>query len=289
MKIKLPILFSVFFSFAFGSFAQVDSTGLNNVFGKNGSVQGMVYRITYPRSDLKVKIDEFSVAPGLALTSWIGILFMGKESMMMGDLVLLDTEESKVVAKLIALNLSITAIHNHLTNEKPAIKYIHFSGSGDPLQLAASIKSVLAITGTPLTIPAIPQQQTTSPDWSKVEAILGRGGKHNGQLLQYSFARKEKLLESGMEMPPSIGMATGINFQMDGKNAGITGDFVLLANEVNPVVKALTENGIIVTAIHNHMLYDDPRLFMLHFWAVSDPEKLATGLKAALDKTNSKL
>jgi len=289
MKIKLPILFSVFFSFAFGSFAQVDSTGLNNVFGKNGSVQGMVYRITYPRSDLKVKIDEFSVAPGLALTSWIGILFMGKESMMMGDLVLLDTEESKVVAKLIASNLSITAIHNHLTNEKPAIKYIHFSGSGDPMQLAASIKSVLAITGTPLTIPAIPQQQTTSPDWSKVEAILGRGGKHNGQLLQYSFARKEKLLESGMEMPPSIGMATGINFQMDGKNAGITGDFVLLANEVNPVVKALTENGIIVTAIHNHMLYDDPRLFMLHFWAVSDPEKLATGLKAALDKTNSKL
>jgi len=289
MKIKLPILFSVFFSFAFGSFAQVDSTGLNNVFGKNGSVQGMVYRITYPRSDLKVKIDEFSVAPGLALTSWIGILFMGKESMMMGDLVLLDTEESKVVAKLIASNLSITAIHNHLTNEKPAIKYIHFSGSGDPMQLAASIKSVLAITGTPLTIPAIPQQQTTSPDWSKVEAILGRGGKHNGQLLQYSFARKEKLLESGMETPPSIGMATGINFQMDGKNAGITGDFVLLANEVNPVVKALTENGIIVTAIHNHMLYDDPRLFMLHFWAVSDPEKLATGLKAALDKTNSKL
>jgi len=289
MKIKLPILFSVFFSFAFGSFAQVDSTGLNNVFGKNGSVQGMVYRITYPRSDLKVKIDEFSVAPGLALTSWIGILFMGKESMMMGDLVLLDTEESKVVAKLIASNLSITAIHNHLTNEKPAIKYIHFSGSGDPMQLAASIKSVLAITGTPLTIPAIPQQQTTSPDWSKVEAILGRGGKHNGQLLQYSFARKEKLLESGMEMPPSIGMATGINFQMDGKNAGITGDFVLLANEVNPVVKALTENGIIVTAVHNHMLYDDPRLFMLHFWAVSDPEKLATGLKAALDKTNSKL
>ena len=289
MKIKSLIFVAVFFSCTFCSFAQVDSTGLNNVFGKKGSVQGMVYRITYPRSDLKVKIDEFSVAPGLALTSWIGILFMGNESMMMGDLVLLDSEESKVVAKLIASNLSITAIHNHLTNEKPAIKYIHFSGSGDPLQLAASIKSVLAITGTPLTIPSIQQQQTTSPDWSKVEAILGGGGKHNGQLLQYSFARKEKLLESGMEMPPSIGMATGINFQMDGKNAGITGDFVLLANEVNPVVKALTENGIIVTAIHNHMLYDDPRLFMLHFWAVNDPEKLAIGLKAALDKTNSKL
>ena len=268
-------------------FGQTDSLGLNYVFGKKGTVQGQVYRITYPRSDLKVTVNDFSVAPGLALTSWIGIFSMGHESMMMGDLVLLDTEEATVVEKLVALKLSITAIHNHLTNEKPAIKYIHFSGSGDPLQLAASIKSVLAITGTPLTAPLAPAQSST-PDWTKVETILGKSGKHNGQLLQYGFPRKEKLIESGMEMPAAMGMATGINFQMDGNRAGITGDFVLLAGEVNPVVKALTENGITVTAIHNHMLYDDPRLFMLHFWAVNDPEKLAIGLKAALDKTNSK-
>ena len=288
MKIKCWLFSIVLLSFGFFSSAQVDSTGLNNVFGKKGTVQGMVYRITYPRSDLKVKINEFSVAPGLALTSWIGILFMGNESMMMGDLVLLDAEEAAVVSKLVSSGLSITAIHNHLTNEKPAIKYIHFSGSGDPLKLAASIKSVLGITGTPLAAPAA-QQPVASPDWSKVEAILGKTGKHNGQILSYTFPRKEKLMESGMEMPPSIGMATGINFQMDGTKAGITGDFVLLANEVNPVVKALTENSIVVTAMHNHMLFDDPRLFMMHFWAVDDPEKLATGLKAALDKTNSKL
>jgi len=287
MKIKFAF-FSIFLSLGFLSNAQVDSTGLNNVFGKKGMVQGMVYRITYPRSDLKVKVDEFSVAPGLALTSWIGILFMGNESMMMGDLVLLDTEEAAAVAKLVSSGLSITAIHNHLTNEKPAIKYIHFSGTGDPLKLAASIKSVLAITGTPMSPPSAPVS-TSSPDWSKVEAILGKTGKYNGQILSYTFPRKERLTESGMEMPPSIGMATGINFQMDGNTAAITGDFVLLANEVNPVIKALTENGIIVTAVHNHMLFDEPRLFMMHFWAVADPEKLATGLKAALDKTNSKL
>jgi hypothetical protein len=288
MKNKSSLTAVIFFFCLSCCFAQVDSTGLNNVFGKKGSVQGMVYRITYPRSDLKVKVNEFQVAPGLALTSWIGILFMGNESMMMGDLVLLDTEEAAVIQKLVSSKLYITAIHNHLTNEKPAIKYIHFSGSGDALQLAASIKSVLAITGTPLGATA-GQPQNSTPDWSRVEAVLGMSGKHNGQLLQYSFPRKEKLLESGMEMPPSIGMATGINFQMDGNNAGITGDFVLLANEVNPVVRALTENGITVTAIHNHMLYDEPRLFMLHFWAVNDPEKLAIGLKAALDKTNSKM
>ncbi len=287
MKITYCLL-ACFLFLNFSAFAQPDSAGLDNVFGKKGSVQGMVYKITYPRSDLKVKVGEFSVAPGLALSSWIGILSMGNESMMMGDLVLLDSEEGAAVAKLVSSGLSITAIHNHLTNEKPAIKYIHFSGSGNALQLAGSIKSVLAITGTPLTPPA-PQSPGVSPDWSKVEAILGKSGKHNGILLQYSFARKEKLRDAGMDMPPAIGMATGINLQMDGNTAATTGDFVLLADEVNSVVKALTENGIVVTAIHNHMLFDEPRLFMMHFWAVGDPEKLATGLKAALDKTNSKM
>ena len=273
-------------------FAQLDSTELNTVFGKKGMVQGGVYKITFPRSDLKVKVNDFAVAPGLALTSWIGFIkmsdgamMMGNDAMMMGDLVLLDTEEPKVVAKLIAEGLGITAIHNHLVNESPNIKYIHFSGKGDAKKLAGKIKSVLSLTGTPLTPPPS-QQNITTPDWLKVEAILGNTGKHNGVLLQYSFPRKEKLMESGMEMPPVIGMATAINFQMDGSKAGITGDFVLLADEVNPVIKALTENGITVTALHNHMLYDEPRLFMVHFWAVDDPEKLAKGLKAALDKTN---
>jgi hypothetical protein len=271
------------------SFGQIDSTALNNAFGRKGMVSGQVYRITFPRSDLKVTIGDFKISPGLALTSWLGFIKMGQETMVMGDLVLLDSEVGPVVAKLVASNLSLTAMHNHLINEQPNIKFIHISGSGDALQLAAEIKSVLALTGTPSIAPPAPAVVVGSgPDWSKVEWLLGKSGKHSGQLLQYTFPRKEKLMEAGMEMPPPIGMATGINFQMDGTRAGITGDFVLLADEVNPVIKALTENGIAVTAIHNHMLYDDPRLFMMHFWAVGDPEKLAIGLKAALDKTNSK-
>jgi len=212
---------------------------------------------------------------------------MGNDAMMMGDIVLLDSEEPKVVSKIVSEGLNITAIHNHLVNETPNIKYIHFSGHGDALQLVGKIKSVLAVTATPLTNnPQKYKSLRINPDWSKVEAILGNSGKNVGSLLQYTFPRKEKLMESGMEMPPAIGMATAINFQMDGNRAGITGDFVLLADEVNPVIKALTENGITVTAVHNHMLFDEPRLFMMHFWAADDPEKLAKGLKAALDKTN---
>ncbi len=292
ISLILACILSSYMTFA----QQNDWTAVEQVFGKKGSVQDGVFKITFPRFDLKVKIGDFPVEPGLALTSWIGFMKSGADmvsmnmdnnSVMMGDLVLLDKEVSPVITKLVLLNLEVTALHNHIVEESPNIKYVHFSGKGDAVKIAESIKSVISITGTPL-IPPLTQNNLVSPDWSKVEAVLGTKGKHNGILLQYGFPRQEKLTEGGMEMPPFMGMATGINFQMDGTRAGITGDFVLLAEEVNPVVKALTEHGIAVTAIHNHMLYDNPRLFMLHFWAVDDPERLAKGLKAALDKTNSK-
>lgn len=282
---KILFLIVAMPAFVFCNAQQIDSNALNNVFGKPGTVTGNVYKISYPRSDLKVKVNGFAVAPGLALGTWVGIIQMGNQAMMMGDLVLLDSEVPKVIKKLVEENLEVTAIHNHLINETPAVKYIHYHGEGDPVTLAKEIKAVLEVTATPLTASA--KTQTPKIDWSKVTAILGTG-KENGKLLQYTFPRNEKLTESGMEMPPAMGMATSINFQMEGNRAATTGDFVLLADEVNPVVKALVENGITPTAIHTHMLHDEPHLFMMHFWAVANPEKLATGLKAALDKTNSK-
>ncbi len=283
-KIMFLLLAICFMSF---TYAQLDTLALEKTFGKKGTLQGEVYKVTFPRFDLKVQVNDFSVAPGLALTSWIAFMKMGNESMMMGDLVMQDAEVAGVVAKLVSLKLDITAIHNHLVNETPAIKYLHFSGHGDAVELAQKIKTVLGVTATPMVSP--PPSPSGNIDWSGVEAVLGSKGKHVGNLLQYSFPRNEQLTDEGMVMPPAIGMATAINFQMDGTRAGITGDFVLQADEVNKVVKALTENSIVVTAVHNHMLHDSPRLFMLHFWAVGDPEKLASGLKAALDKTNSKM
>jgi len=293
---KTLLIFVAVLLLSVASFSQkTDWDAVEAVFGKKGMVQNDVFKITFPRYDLKVKIGDFAVDPGLALTSWLGFINtkdmpgmkMDEQTMIMGDLVLLDKEVEPVIKKIIAENLEITALHNHLVGENPVIKYIHFSGKGDAVKLAKAMKSVIALTGTPLA-PLKAQSQAVKPDWSGVEAILGTSGKLNGNLLQYGFPRMEKLTEHGMEMPPYMGMATGINFQMDGNKAAITGDFVLLAEEVNPVLKALTENGISVTAIHNHMLYDNPRLFMMHFWAVGYPAMLAKGLKIALDKTNSK-
>jgi len=271
--------------------AQPDSAALDKVFGRKGAVTGNVYRITFPRSDLKITVGDFNVAPGLALTSWVALHRMDATSMMMGDLVMLDTEEPAVVAKLVELGLGITAIHNHLVGEKPAVKFLHFSGNGDATQLAGEIKQVLALTGTPLGPPNAPATapNATPPDWSAVEAQLGTKGRKSGNILSYSFPRKEKLMESGMEMPAPMGMATGINLQMEDARAATTGDFVLLAGEVNKVIKALVTHGINVTAVHNHMLFDEPRLFMLHFWGVGEPGKIAAGLKSALETTNSKL
>ncbi len=259
---------------------------VEKVLGRKGTVQGYVFKVAFPRSDLRVHVGEVAIEPALALTSWIAFKNSGDQSMMMGDLVLLDAEISPVLEKLVANGLEVTAIHNHIVGESPSVKYLHFGGHGDATRLAQAMIAVLSVTKTPLASPQSPPTPTTY-DWSKVESILGRSGVHKGNVLQFGIPRAETITENGMEIPPFMGMAIALNLQLVGEKAATTGDFVLLGSEVNPVVHALTENGIAVTAIHSHMLFESPRLFFLHFWGVDQPEKLAHGLKAALDKTNS--
>ncbi len=258
------------------------------VLGRKGTVQEDMLKVVFPRTDLKVRVGDVPVDPGLALTSWIAFKGSEKRAMMMGDLVLLEKEVSSVITRLVAEGIEITALHNHILNEVPVVMYLHFSGNGDPRKLADAMRTALSATGTPME----PQQpsisQAAAIDWAKVENIFAKAGQKKGNLLQLSFPRKETITEHGMEIPSYMGMATGINIQVVGNRAATTGDFVLLADEVNPVVKALTGHNIAVTAIHSHMLHESPRLFFLHFWGYDEPEKLAGGLKAALDKTNSR-
>lgn len=265
----------------------IDWQAVEDIFGRKGVVQQDMAKITFPRSDLAVKIGEVPVEPGLAYTTWLGFKGMGKQAMMMGDMVLLENEVGPVMASLVESGITVTALHNHLIGTSPVIMYLHFSGEGATTKLATAMRTALALTTTPLGAPAPAAASSSPPDWSRVEAILGKAGSQKGNLFQTAFPRKETIREKGMEVPPFLGMATGINLQMVGAKAATTGDFVLLADEVNPVVKTLTEHGIAVTAIHSHMLFESPRLFFLHFWGYDEPEKLARGLKAALDRTNS--
>lgn len=262
--------------------------GAESALGRKGAAQGDMLKVTFPRLDLKVTVGDVPVEPGLALTSWIGFKGTDKEAMMMGDLVLLEKEVAPVMEQLVAKGIDVTALHNHILNESPTVMYLHFSGHGDAKKLAEAMRAALSVTGTPMEVQQPATAQTTAVDWTKVETVFGKTGQKKGNLLQMSFQRKEKIIEHGMDVPSYMGMATGINIQAVGSKAATTGDFVLLGDEVNPVVQALTSHNIAVTAIHSHMLHESPRLFFLHFWGYDEPEKLARGLKAALDKTNYK-
>jgi hypothetical protein len=259
--------------------------------GKAGSVQaGGVYRVGLPRSDLKVILDNVEIKPGLALGGWLAFEPMGNDAMVMGDLVLTEDEINPVMTKLLASGLEVTALHNHLLRSRPFTMYMHVLGHGDPVKLASALHAALAESKTPMAAPATGAPATSAPvdlDTAALDQTLGAKGANNGGIYQFSIARAEPVSDSGMAVPAAMGSAIAINFQpTGGGKAAITGDFVLIAKEVAPVMKALREHGIEVTALHNHMLDDQPRLYFMHFWAHDDAKKLAAGLKAALTSIN---
>jgi uncharacterized protein DUF1259 len=258
--------------------------------GKAGAIQpGDVYKVGMPRGDLHVTASGVQIKPALALGSWVGLKQTGENQVMaMGDLVLLETEVGPVITKLREGGIEQTAIHNHLLHEAPRVIYVHIRAQGDPIKVATAIHSAVKLTGTPLgTASATPQ--SFDLDTAQIRQVLGRTGQVNGGVYQVSVPRAEAVTEGGMEVPPAMGVATALNFQpTGGKKAAITGDFVLIGSEVNPVIEILEQNGIEATALHSHMLDESPRLFFMHFWANDDALKLAKGLRAALDKMNVK-
>ena len=259
--------------------------------GKTGSAMpGGIYRVGLPRSDLKVTLDGVEIKPALALGSWLAFKKMSNQGMVMGDLVLLVSEVTPVMTKLEEAGLEVTALHNHLLRNEPFTMYMHVLGHGDPVKLAAALHSALAESKTPLESAgySTPSASSIDLDTATIDKALGHKGKVNGGVYQFNIPRAEPIKDGGMEVPEAMGSANAINFQptAPGK-AAITGDFVLIGKEVNPVIKALRANGIEITAVHNHMLNDQPRLFFLHFWANDDVAKLANGLKAALAHVNT--
>jgi len=291
---KRTCLFVLFFLFLGinGAVAQQNTSwkAVDDAMGRQGQDQpDGAHRFAMPRSDLRVTANGVEIKAGFALGSWAAFQTMGNHSDVMGDLVLTDTEVGPVMQKLVDSGIEITALHNHLLNESPHIMYMHIHGQGDAAKLASSLRAALALTKTPAAAPA---PSGPPPDLGfdakQLDTILGQSGKNNNGIYQYSVPRAEKITDGGMTVPNSMGVATAINFQPTGAGkAAITGDFVMIAREVNPVIKALRQNGIAVTALHSHMLEEQPRLYFMHFWANDDVMKLASGLRAALDQTNS--
>jgi hypothetical protein len=259
--------------------------------GKTGSAMpGGVYRVGLPRTDLKVTLDGVELKAGFALGSWLAFEAIGDSGMAMGDLVLTMDEVSPVMKKLIEGGIEVTALHNHLLRNQPFTMYMHVLGRGDPVKLATTLHTALGESKTPLATGASAPAAAPPPldlDTAAIDQALGAKGTNNGGIYQFGIPRADAIKDGGMGVPPAMGSANAINFQpTGGGKAAITGDFVLVAKEVNPVAKALRDHGIEVTALHNHMLDEEPRLFFMHFWANDDAKKLAEGLKAALAQIN---
>ena len=264
---------------------------VDDILGRKPATTDDVRRYGFPRTDLSVTLDGVAIKPALALGGWVAFKPMQGGAMVMGDLVLLDSEINPVMAKMIANGLEITAVHNHLLRATPETFYMHVGGHGDPVKLATAIRDALGESKTPLTVAAsAAPPPAVDLDTAQLDQIIGVKGKANGGVYQFNVPRRDPITEGGEQLGPAgpLGVAIGINFQpTGGGKAAITGDFDLTSDEVNPVISALRSHGIEVSALHSHMLDEQPRLFFMHFWANDDAIRLAKGLRAALDKTAS--
>jgi hypothetical protein len=267
----------------------IDWKKVDAAIGKIATVSGEVHRYGLPRSDLHVTLDGVAIKPALALGGWVAFAPMQGEAMLMGDLVLLDTEITPVMTKLLDSGLDVSAIHNHVLRASPATFYMHVAGHGDPEKMATAIRAALSSASkTPFDPPAT--TATAAPaidlDTAAIDAAMGAKGTVNGGVYQYGIPRRDPAKENGMQVNAALGGANAINFQpTGGGKAAITGDFLVTGNEVNPLIRALRAGDIEVTAIHSHMLAEEPRMFFVHFWANDDALKLARNVRTALDKT----
>jgi hypothetical protein len=268
-----------------------DWSAVDRALGRPGTAQaGQVEKYSFPRSDLHVTVGTVVVKPALALGSWVAFQEGGGATMAMGDLVLLENEVAPVMSKLQEMGVEVTALHNHLLHESPQVMYLHIHAQGDPVKIGQAVKEALALTKTPPTPPeGAVSRAAPGLDTAAVARALGHAGKLNGGVYQVSVPRAETIREGGMDIPSSMGVATAINIQPTGRGTAVTtGDFVMISQEVNPVLTALRQSGIEVTALHSHMLTEEPRLFFMHFWGKDDALKLAGGLGSALGQMNVK-
>jgi Domain of Unknown Function (DUF1259) len=286
MKNRLIILISVLLACpAILSAQGLSTAAIDQALGHSGQKTGDVYRVGLPRTDLHVQVGGLALKPGFALGSWAAFSGTDASAAVMGDLVLTESEIGPVMAKLRAAGFEITGVHNHLLNETPHVMYMHYMGHGSAQKVAQSLRDALAESKTPLTS-APPTQEAPPPPFVKtIEGVLGTQGRWAGGVLAFGIPRREAITDHGMTLNGAQGVAEAINFQEAGQgNVATTGDFVLTGQEVNPVISALEEHNIQITALHNHMLDEQPRIFFMHFWGIGTPEAVSAGIKAALSK-----
>ena len=270
----------------------VDTTAIEKITGIKGKSNNGEYKITIPQNDLNVEVDGFKIIPPMGLGTWIAFAPSKEGAMIMGDIILTETDLKPVQEEVIKQDLTISAIHNHFVRNHPNVMYMHIGGNGKTEEMASKAKAVLdkvaesrghnPAAGSVADVPY-------SIDSKKLDDILGYKGEMSKGVYKYTIGRPDvSLREHGVAITTFFGFNTWAAFQGSPDHAAVAGDFTMLENEVAPVIKALVENEIEVVAVHNHMVHEQPRIFFLHYWGVGNAEQLAKGLKAALGQTGKK-
>lgn len=262
---------------------KVEWSSVEEALGRPGKLDAGIYKVTFPRTDLHVRIGNTSVEPGAGLTSWMAFRQDSGHAVVDGDLAVLESEVTPVVSTLTLNGFEVSAIHNHLMAERPRVMFVHFFARGDLTKLATGLKNVLGQTKTPRA-PAAPSEAKPAYDTKAIDSVFGKTGNANGVVLSFAFPREHRISSHSVALPAGMGMATSINFQPSPAGVAATGDFVLREAEVDPVIQALRAGGVTVTAVHTHLLDAEPRMMFLHFWAEGAPETVAKALKAALEQ-----
>jgi len=290
--LKTTVIFffsSLFFQFTVN--AQLDTVIIEKVMGIKGKSNNGEYKITVPQNDLNIEVDGFKIIPAMGLGTWIAFTPTKDGAMIMGDIILTETDLKPVQQEVIRQGLVITAIHNHFVRNHPNVMYMHIGGSGKTELMAQKAKAVLDKVkevrgGDPSKGTASSEPVTNTLDTKKLDEILGYKAEMSKGVYKYTIGRPEvKLKEHGTAVTTFLGFNTWAAFQGTPDHAAVAGDFTMLEDEVAPVIKTLIGNGIEVVAVHNHMVHEQPRIFFLHYWGVGNAEQLAQGLKAALDQT----
>jgi len=273
------------------NFKPIDTTVIERITGMKGKANNGEYKITVPQNDLSIMVDDFKIIPAMGLGTWVAFTPSHDGAMIMGDIIITETDLKPVQQEVIRQGLAITAIHNHFVRNHPNIMYMHIGGSGSIEMMAQKAKAVLDKVkelrgGDPAKGTASSETVINSIDTKKLDEILGYKAEMSKGVYKYTIGRPDvKLTEHSVPVTTFLGFNTWAAFQGTPEKSAVAGDFTMLENEVTPVIKALIENGIEVVAVHNHMVHEQPRIFFLHYWGIGKAEQLAKGLRAALDQT----
>ncbi len=270
----------------------LDTAAIERITGIKGKFNNGEYKITIPQNDLDIEVDSFRIIPPMGLGTWIAFSPLSEGAMVMGDIILTEKDLKPVQEEVIRQGMTITAIHNHFVRNHPNVIYMHVGGSGQTEDIARKAKAILdkvaASRGHSPSDVKVPDV-TYTINSAKLDEILGYKGELSKGVYKYTIGRPDVALkEHGMPVSSFLGFNTWAAFQGTPDHSAVAGDFTMVEDEVEPVIKALVENGIEVVAVHNHMVHEQPRIFFLHYWGVGNAEQLARGLKAALNKTGIK-